>query len=72
MGHWLEMSQENVEIVRALATAYWRTWLSGWKDLQYEVQDIRDAGDEVVLLIRDQRQWGRHSGIATEFPAAAE
>jgi len=47
---------------------YWRRWLSAWKDLQFEIQGVRDAGDDVVLLIRNQRQWGRHSGIATEFP----
>jgi ketosteroid isomerase-like protein len=47
---------------------FWRRWLSAWRDLQFEVQDVRDAGDKVVLLIRNQRQWGRHSGIATEFP----
>jgi ketosteroid isomerase-like protein len=49
--------------------AYWRRWLSAWKDLQFEIQGLRDAGDDVVLLIRNQRQWGRHSGIATDFPA---
>ncbi len=48
---------------------YWRRWLSAWKDLQFEVQDVRDGeGDEIVALIRNQRQWGRHSGIATEMP----
>jgi predicted ester cyclase len=47
---------------------YWRRWLSAWSDLQFEIQDVVDAGDDVVLLIRNQRQWGRHSGIATEFP----
>jgi ketosteroid isomerase-like protein len=47
--------------------AYWRRWLSAWRDLQFEIQEIRDEGDNVVLLIRNQRQWGRHSGIATEF-----
>jgi ketosteroid isomerase-like protein len=45
---------------------FWRRWLSAWKDLRFEIQEVRDAGDEVVLLIRNQRQWGRHSGIATE------
>jgi ketosteroid isomerase-like protein len=102
------MSQENVEIVRALAEAfqhrqherafdfydaeiewdasraptdagvyyghegvrtYWRRWLSAWSDLQFEIEDVRDAGDDqVVLLIRNQRQWGRHSGIETRVP----
>jgi ketosteroid isomerase-like protein len=47
---------------------YWRRWLAAWKDLQFEVQNVRDAGDEVVLLVRNQRQWGRHSGIETEVP----
>ena len=48
--------------------AYWRNWLSAWSDLHFEIQDVLDAGDEVVLLIRNQRQWGRHSGIATDYP----
>src|SRR5919198_663585 len=105
------MSQENLEIVRALAEtfqrrdherafdfydpeiewdatratevipdlagiyrghegvrAYWRQWLSAWQDLRFEIEAVRDAGDDVVLLVRNQRQWGRHSGIATDFP----
>jgi ketosteroid isomerase-like protein len=45
---------------------YWRNWLSAWSDLHFEIQDVLDAGDDVVLLIRDQRQWGRHSGIRIE------
>jgi len=48
---------------------YWREWLSAWKDLQFEVEDLRDGGEEVVALIRNQRQWGRHSGIATDIPS---
>jgi ketosteroid isomerase-like protein len=47
---------------------YWRRWLSAWKDLEFEIQDVLDAGDEAVVLVRSQRQWGRHSGIVTEFP----
>ena len=27
-----------------------------------------DAGDDVVALIHNQRQWGRRSGIATDMP----
>jgi ketosteroid isomerase-like protein len=48
--------------------AYWRVWLSAWRDLQFTVDDVLDAGDEVVALISNQRQWGRHSGIVTEMP----
>src|SRR5262249_13961176 len=46
---------------------YWRNWLSAWSDLQFEIQDVVDAGDEVVLLIHNQRQWGRSTGLETEI-----
>jgi ketosteroid isomerase-like protein len=48
--------------------AFWRRWLSSWQDLHFEIEDMRDADDQVVVLIRNQRQWGRYSGIATESP----
>ena len=47
---------------------FWRRWLSSWKDLEFEIDDVLDAGDDVVLLIHNQRQLGRHSGIPTEVP----
>src|SRR6476661_5745446 len=47
---------------------YWRRWFEAWKDLEFDVRDIRDAGDSVVALIENQRQWGRHTGIVTELP----
>ncbi len=105
------MSQENVEIVRALAEGfqrrrheqafelydpeiewdasalaesmpdiagifhghegvrtYWRNWLSAWSDIHFEIGDVLDAGDDVVLLIQNQRQWGRSTGIEAEMP----
>jgi ketosteroid isomerase-like protein len=51
---------------------YWRRWLEAWRDLQYEIQDVRGVGDDVVVLIRNQRQWGRHSGVLTELPPFAQ
>jgi ketosteroid isomerase-like protein len=51
---------------------YWRRWFEAWSDLQFEIQDLRDAGDDVVVLIRNQRQWGRHTGICTELPPYAQ
>jgi len=47
---------------------YWRRWLQAWADLEFDVHDVVDGGDDVVALIRNQRQWGRRSGIATEMP----
>jgi ketosteroid isomerase-like protein len=46
---------------------YWRRWLEAWRDLEFDVQDILDAGDEIVVLIRNQRQWGRYTGIVSEL-----
>lgn len=48
--------------------AYWRRWMEAWKDLEFEVQDVRDEGDHVVVLIGNQRQAGRHTGIVTQLP----
>ena len=46
--------------------AYWREWLSAWSDLQFEIQDVIDGtAGKVALLIRNQRHWGKHSGIET-------
>ena len=47
---------------------YWRRWFAAWDALQFEVQDVLDAGDHVVVLIHNERQQGRHSGIWTELP----
>jgi ketosteroid isomerase-like protein len=49
----------------------WRRWLSAWRDIQFELQDLHDAGDDVVALIRRQRHWGRQSAIETEAPPYA-
>jgi ketosteroid isomerase-like protein len=50
---------------------FWREWLSAWKDVAFEIEDVRAAGDEVVMLVRNQRMWGRHTGIATGVPPYA-
>ena len=47
---------------------YWRRWLQAWADIEFEVDDVLDAGDDVVALIRNQQQWGRRSGIVTDIP----
>jgi len=50
---------------------YWRQWLEAWRDLKFDVKDILDAGNEIVVLICNQRQWGRYSGIVSELPPFA-
>jgi ketosteroid isomerase-like protein len=51
--------------------AYWRRWFEAWSDLEFEFE-LRDAGDDVIALFRNQRQWGRHTGICTELPPYAQ
>jgi uncharacterized protein len=51
--------------------AYWRQWLTAWKGIRFEIADLVDAGDQVVAMIENQHQTGRHSGIETEMPAYA-
>jgi hypothetical protein len=70
------MSEESVEPVRDLLEAFRRRdheRAFDFYDPEIEWdsrgrRDLRDAGDDVVALISRQRQWGRHSGIATELP----
>src|SRR2546423_6808141 len=50
---------------------YWRRWLQAWRDLEFDVRDYMDAGDEVVVLVCNQRQWGRYTGILTQLPPFA-
>ena len=51
--------------------AYWRRWFEAWSHLEFDFE-LRGAGDEVVALITNQRQWGRHTGICTEVPPYAQ
>ena len=50
---------------------YWRRWLEAWRYIEFDIQDIVDAGDEIVVLICNQRQWGRYTGIVSELPPFA-
>jgi ketosteroid isomerase-like protein len=48
---------------------YWRRWLSAWRDTEFDIADVLDGGDEIVVLIRNQRMLGRQSGVPAEVPA---
>jgi len=69
-----EMIPDLAEVYRGHegVRTYWRRWFEAWRDLEFEVEDVLDAGDEVVALIVNQRQWGRHTGIATDLPPYAQ
>jgi ketosteroid isomerase-like protein len=47
---------------------YWRRWLQAWADIEFEVDDVLDAGDDVVALIRSAAvgtsQWHRDGHTA--------
>jgi ketosteroid isomerase-like protein len=69
-----EMIPDLAEVYRGHegVRTYWRRWFEAWGNIEFDIEDIRDSGDEVVVLIRNQRQWGRHSGICTELPPYAQ
>src|SRR5688572_22860655 len=69
-SHLTEMIPDVAGVYRGHdgVRAYWRRWLSAWRNLQFDIEDVRDAGDQVVLLVRNQRQWGKHSGVETTVP----
>jgi ketosteroid isomerase-like protein len=48
----------------------WRDRLSAWSEVDYEVEELVEAGDRVVAVIRD-RQIGRSSGVPIEAAHAA-
>jgi ketosteroid isomerase-like protein len=48
----------------------WRDRLSAWGEVDYEVEELMEAGDRVVAVIRD-RQVGRSSGVPVEASHAA-
>jgi ketosteroid isomerase-like protein len=50
---------------------YWRRWLEAWSDIDFDIAELLDAGDDVVAVIANQRQWGRHSGAMTEVSGYA-
>ena len=43
--------------------AAWLDWLDPWESYRTEVEDVIDAGDDVVVLVRD---YGRRAGMAVE------
>ena len=51
---------------------YWRRWFEAWSDLEFEIEEVRDKGDDVVVLICNQRQRGRTTGIWTDLPPYAQ
>lgn len=46
-------------------TAFWRDWLEPWEDWWYEISNLADAGDHVVLDL-EIRARGRESGIPVD------
>jgi ketosteroid isomerase-like protein len=43
--------------------AAWLDWLGPWESYRTEVEDMIDAGDEVLVLVRD---YGRRAGMGVE------
>jgi ketosteroid isomerase-like protein len=41
------------------------TWVGEWDDYRFEVEDVIDAGDRVVAIVRDEGR-GKSSGVKLE------
>jgi uncharacterized protein len=44
---------------------FFRRFMGAWNDYEVEFEDFRDAGDEVLVLVRDGGR-GRASGVPVE------
>ena len=44
--------------------ALWLDWLEPWESYRVEVEDVIDAGDDAVVLVRD---FGRRAGMTAEI-----
>ena len=44
--------------------AAWLEWLDPWESYRVEIEDVIDAGDAAVVLVRD---YGRRGGMADEI-----
>jgi ketosteroid isomerase-like protein len=51
-------------------TAMWRDWLTPWKYYRLDVEDIIDAGDDVVVFVRVQARTERDDVLVQHAPAA--
>ena len=49
---------------------FWRDYLSAFERLDFEVEELIDAGDQVLAVVHE-RALGRHSGIALDNPVFA-
>lgn len=47
----------------------WAEWLSAWSSYEADVEDVIDAGDNVVMMVR-LRGETRHDNVVIEQPAA--
>jgi ketosteroid isomerase-like protein len=50
--------------------AGWRDWLEGWDSYVIELEDLLDAGDQVVSLVRIKGKTSRH-GVEVEHAPAS-
>jgi ketosteroid isomerase-like protein len=59
---WLE---EQVYRGYDAITEFFGKWTEGWEDYRFEVEEIIDAGDRVVAIVRDEGR-AKSSGIKVE------
>jgi uncharacterized protein len=59
---WLE---EQVYRGYDAITEFFGKWIGEWEDYRFELEDVIDAGDKAVAIVRDEGR-GKSSGIRLE------
>jgi ketosteroid isomerase-like protein len=64
-SHATTWPEERVYRGYAAIGDFFRTWLGEWDDYRFELEEVIDAGDRVVAIVRDEGR-GKVSGIKLE------
>ena len=64
---WTPFEEGTLSYGRESAKRVRQRWLDAWVDHHFDVVEVLDNGDHVVVAIR-MRATGRRSGVAVEFP----
>jgi uncharacterized protein len=64
-GGEIPMDHATVFVGKRAVTKSFRSWLGAWEEFRYEVEELIDAGDSVVIVVHESAR-GRASGASME------
>ena len=51
---------------------YWREWLAAWDEIEFEVEEVVAAGEQVVSFVSTQRNHARSTGLWMDMGGYAQ